>query len=272
MPIRQKMPDFINLANTGTASLDIPIGMTFHNFIFALTNITRAMIKEVRVLINGKVFIRAPAEVLHRDNLYKGSFDDAAYFILDFEEPRSRTFVDQIASAVHTFQGVQTFKIELDIVGASSPKIETHANVTATQLPLGLLPCFFKQSFDAVSIGTHQVGYSYGKAKHLIKRVHIIPIVANVEQLPGDHLNSVSLFKNNIPMYQKVTPQAAAFYQKHYEGIPQTNIATIDMVEDNNASINLMAADDYQPLWELDVKAPARFDFYYNVLATIDAI
>ena len=58
MPIRQKMPDFVNLAATGTASLDLPTGMSYHNliFYFGLSGaLTRAMIKEIRVLINGKV-------------------------------------------------------------------------------------------------------------------------------------------------------------------------------------------------------------------------
>lgn len=275
MPLRQKLPDFVNLANTGTASLDIPPGMTFHNLIFDFTGsttFTRAMITEVRVLINGKVFIRAPASVIHRDNLYKGSVDDPLFLLIDFEEPRSRSFADQIGSAVHTASGVQTFKVEFDILGATSPKITTHANVTATTLPLGLIPCFFKQSFDAVSVGTHQVQYSYGKVPHLIKRVHILPIVANAETLPENHLNSISLIKANIPFYQKVTPAQAKYYQKHYESIPQANFLTFDAVEDNNTTLNLMPADDNQIIWELDVKLAARFELYYSVLTTIDAV
>lgn len=274
MPIRQKMPDFVNLANTGTASLDLPVSMTYHNIIFDFTGstaLTRAMITEVRALINGKVFVRAPASILHRDNLYKGSADNDSFLMLDFEEPRARTFADQIATAVHTYD-VNTFKIEFDIVGATSPKITTHANLSTTKLPLGLLPCIFKQSFDAVSVGTHQVGYSYGKVPHLLKRVHIVPIVASAETLPANHLNSVSLFKNNIPLYQKITPAQAVYYQQHYEAVPQTNFNTVDFVEDNNTTLNLMPADDAQIIWELDVKLAARFDMYYSVLATINAI
>lgn len=275
MPIRQQLPDFTNLVENGWASLDIPTGMSFHNLIFDFTgsgDLTRDMITEVEVLLNGKAFIKAPATVLHRDNLYKGSVDNPKFFVIDFEEPRSRTFADQIASAVHTYSGVQTFKVKFKIVGADSPKITTHANMTATQLPLGLLPCFVMQSFDAVSAGKHQIPYSYGKVAHLIKRAHIIPVVAEEEQLPGDHLETISLVKNNVPLYQLVSPESAAFYQQHYESIPQTNMATVDFVEDNNTTINLMTAQDWPILWELKVKVPARFDIYYSVLANIDAI
>lgn len=275
MPIRQKMPDFVNLAATGTASLDLPTGMSYHNliFYFGLSGaLTRAMIKEIRVLINGKVFIRAPASILHRDNLYKGSVDNAAFFILDFEEPRARNFADQISSIVHTFSGVQTFKIEFDIEGATSPRIVTHANVTATKLPLGLLPCFFKQSVDMVSIGTHQIGYSYGKAQHVLKRVHIVPTQANVEVLPADVLATISVSKDNIPLYQKVSPLLAVYYQSHYEAICQTNFATVDFVEDNNVGLNLMPADDAVILWEFEALEAARLDLYYSVLASINSI
>lgn len=272
----QKQPDFYNLANTGTASLDIEPGMTFHNLLFSFAGsgaLTRDMIKEVRVLINGKAFIRAPANILHRDNMYKGSFDDANIFLLDFEEPRSKTVADQIATAIHTFKGVQTFKVEFDIVGATSPKITTHAHTSASEIPLGALPCFYRETYDAVSTGVKQIKYGYDKSNgHLLRRVHFVPSVLGVEQLPVDHINHVSLLKNGLRVIDQLTPQTNVFYQKHYEGIPQTNIMTMDFVEDNNTTLNLMPTSDGWLMWELDVKAVAHFDIYYSVISALENI
>lgn len=276
MPQRQLLPQFTNLVNNGTATLKLPIGGTFHNILFDFSGsgaLTRAMIKEVRVYINGSAFIRAPASVIHRDNLYKGSVEENDLFILDFEEPRSREFADQVSSAIHTFSGVEEFKIEFEIEGATNPKITAHANISPTQFPLGLLPCLIRQSFDAISIGTHQIPYAYGKANHLIKRIHVIPKDPNgVELLPDDVIKTMSLIKNNIPLYQKVSPKQARFYQRHYEGIPQTNFNTYDAVEDNNVSTNLLATNDYPLLLEFETLQPARLEMYISMLANINQI
>lgn len=272
----KKLPDFVNLANTGTASLDIEPGMTLHNLQFDFSgsgSLTRDMIKEVRVIINGKNVIRAPANILHRENLYKGSFDDPAFFLIDFEEPRSRSMADQVATAIHTYAGVQTFKVEFDIVGATSPKIDSRAHCTATQLPLGFIPCFFRETYDATSTGVKQIKYGYDKSNaHLIRRVHFVPSVSGVEGLPETHINDISLLKNSVRVIDKLRPAANVFYQKHYEGIPQTNFMTIDCVEDNNTVVHLMQTQDGWVMWELDVKAVAHFDIYYSVIATLETI
>lgn len=272
----KKLPDFNNLVATGTASLDIEPGMSFHNIVFDFTGsgaLTRDMIKEVRVLINGKTFIRAPANILHRDNLYKGSFEDANFFLIDFEEPRSRTIADQIATAVHTFAGVQTFKVEFDIVGATSPKISSRAHCTATQLPLGFLPCFIKETYDAVSTGVKQIKYGYDKVNaHMIKRVHFVPSVSGTEVVPSSYFNDISLLKNGVRVIDQLKPVANVFYQKHYEGIPQTNFFTVDMVEDNNTTVHLLQTQDGWVMWELNVSTVCHVDIYYSVIATLDAI
>jgi len=272
----KKLPDFYNLANTGTASLDIEPGMTFHNLIFDFTgsgDLTRDMIKEVRVLINGKAFIRAPASVLHRANMYNGSFAADEFFMLDFEEPRSRKLEDQYATCVHTFAGVQTFKVEFDIVGATSPKISTRAHCSATQLPLGPLPCFFRETYDAVSTGVKQIKYGYDMSRgHLLRRLHWVVSVAGVEQLPEDHINSVSLLKNGVRVIDQLTPAMNVYYQKHYESVPQTNLMTIDFVEDNNTLLNLMPTQDGWVMWELDVADVGHFDLYYSVISGLENI
>lgn len=273
----QKLPDFTNLTNTGTASLELPTGMSYHNIVLDFTGstaLTRAMIKEVRVLINGKAFIRAPASIIHRDNLYKGSEDDATKLLLDFEEPRSRAMADQLSMLVHTYSGVATFKIELDIVGATNPKITAHANMSASTLALGYLPCFIKQSVDAVTVGTKQVQYGYSKdAGHLLRRAYFVPIEigTTTEKLPSDHITHLSLLKSNVPFIQKVSPSLAAYLQKHYEAIPQTNFMVVDFVQDNNIGLNLYPVDN-QSIWEIEVSAPAKFDIYYSVMTTLDKI
>lgn len=99
-----------------------------------------------------------------------------------------------------------------------------------------------------------------------------MPTQANVEVLPADVLATISVSKDNIPLYQKVSPLLAVYYQSHYEAICQTNFATVDFVEDNNVGLNLMPADDAVILWEFEALEAARLDLYYSVLASINSI
>lgn len=283
--IKRKMPDFDNLKNTGTATLDLPAGMTYHSIQFLLGGIalTRAMIKRVRVLINGKAFVRdIPATVLHNDNKYKGTKDIANMFLLDFQEPRSRTLADQFATSIGTAAGVNSFKVEFDIEGATDPVITTIANVTADERPLGLIPAFIKETYEAVSEGIKQVKFGYGKeSAHTFKRVYFYPFNGALALLPSTVLgkNGVSLVKNGINVFDRVPDQMNRDFQEHYEGQPLEDAYIVDFVEDNNMTINLMPTGDANSLlWELDILAsggsvtPVRWDIYYSMVTTLDRL
>jgi len=275
---KKKMPDFDNLANNGTASLDLELGLTYHNLVFQLggTTFNRTHIKRVRALINGKAFIRdIPATVIHADNLFKGSEDDATFLILDFEEARSRAYGDQILTAIGTAAGVNSFKIEFDIEGATAPTITTIANVQADLRPLGAIPAFIKETYDAVSTGTKQLKFGYTKdSQHVFKRVHFdCKDNVGVAMADSDLLDHVTLVKNGINVWDRVSPAMNRFYQKHYEDVPQDNIYTVDFVEDNNTTINLMPTADANSLyWELAFKDVGHVDIYYSMVTALERL
>ncbi len=283
--IKRKLQAFLNLSPGSTASLDLPIGMSYHGIILQLSStgtFVRADIPRVRVLLNGKPFVRdIPASVLHRDNLFRGSRDDATFLYLDFEEPRSKNMEDQYSTVIHTASGVNSFKIELDVASSATGtlSINTYALCAPTGLPLGPIPAFIREGVDFTSTGVKEIkpGFIVGPAGpgHILRTVHILPSQSGSEVAPSTVIGSlgVTLRKSGINVIDRLTDTVNRWYEQHYEDVPQTNLFTVDFVEDNNLAVNLMpTADASDMVWEVDVSAACHLDIYYRMITALERL
>lgn len=284
--LTRKQPSFLNLAPNSTASLELPLGMSYHGIILKLSSsggtFVRGDIPRVRAMLNGKAFIRdIPASVLHRDNLFRGSKDDATFLYLDFEEPRSKNLEDQYSTVIHTAAGVNSFKLELDIAATASGTltIETYALYAATGLPLGPIPAFIKEGVDYASTGVKELkpGFGIGPAGpgHILRCVHFFPFVSGSEVAPSTVIGNlgITLRKSGIPVIDRLTDPVNRWYQQHYEDVPITNAMSIDFVTDNNTGVNLMpTADASDMVWEIDVSAACHFDVYYRMVTALERL
>lgn len=272
---RYKMPDVENLKNTGTAYLEVPLGDTFHNFLCVLggTTFDRSHIVKVRVMLNGKPFMRdLTAAELHALNLYRMSKDDADVLLIDFEEPRAKLFADQVATAIGTASGVNTMRIEFDIAGATSPEMTIFANASGPQ-PLGMIPALVTDDHDFVSTGNRTIRFPYavgsvekGGAGHIIKRAHLF-------LSGGAVLKDVTFKKNGIPVHDRITPRANTFFQEHYEGVPIDGAYTVDFVEDNNLVLNLLGTEDANAIhWDLNIGAVGHMRIVYELISPLESV
>jgi len=272
---KYKMPDVENLKATGTAYLEVPLGDTFHNFLCVLggTTFNRSHIARFRAMLNGKPFIRdlSGAE-LHKLNLYRMSKDDADVLLIDFEEPRAKLFADQVATAIGTAAGVNTLRLEWDIVGATAPTMEVFANASGPQ-PLGMVPALVTDDHDFVSTGNKNIRFPYsigpvdnGGAGHIIKRAHLF-------LSGGAVLDEVSFKKNGIPVHDRITPRANTFFQEHYEGVVITGAYTVDFVEDNNLMMNLVGTEDARSIgWDLKVGTVGHMRIVYELISPLESV
>jgi hypothetical protein len=286
--LKRLLPAWLNLAPNSTASLDLPLGMSYHGIILKVSatgsgaTFTRADIPRFRALLNGKPFIRdIPASILHRDNLFRGSRDDPAFLYLDFEEPRSKTMEDQYTTVIHTAQGVNSFKLEMDIANTAvgTLKIETVAIMANTGLPLGPVPAFIREGVDAVATGIKEIKPSFQVGAqgpgHILRCVHIFPSQLGTEVAPSFVIGGlgVTLRKSGIPVIDRLTDSINRYYQHHYEDVPIANAFTIDFVEDSNVGVNLMpTADATDMVWEVDISAACHLDFYYRMVTTLERL
>lgn len=277
----KKLPDVQNLKNTGTAFIDLPKGDTYHNILCMLggTDFDRSHIKRVRVMLNGKPFIRdISAADLHALNLFRLSADDADKLLIDFEEPRSRTFEEQMAATIGTAAGVNSFRIEFDIEGATSPEMTLYARTSGPRA-LGIVPAIIQREEDFVSVGTRTIEFPYALgpkvladgrpgpgAGHIIKRAHFC-------LSGGLTIEELTLYKNGIPVKDRMVPAVASFFQRHYEDVPQSNWFTVDLVEDNNTLLNLLPTEDASSLyWQVKNGHAGHLTTIYELLSPLEGV
>lgn len=290
MKIRRKLQSFLNLAPSSTASLDLPLGMSYHGILLKLAatgggaTFINSDISRVRLMLNGKAIIRdIPGSVIYRDNLFRGSVTSTAYLYLDFEEPRAKSLADQYATLVHTAEGVNSFKLELDIASSAvgTLDITTWAVMSSTGLALGPIPALIKESFDTVAAAVREYTPAFKVGPqgpgHILRCIHLIPSQAGSEVAPSTVLGSlgVTLRKSGIPIFDRVTDAVNRWAQQHYEDVPQTNLFSLDWAEDNSVGINLMpTADASDMVFEIDIGSATatNWSVYYRMISTLDRL
>jgi hypothetical protein len=126
-----KLPSLQNVSANSTATLQVPLGVTYHAIELTYTGITLAQMKNIEVQLNGKTFQEfADGERLQDLNKYYGRNVEAGRMCIWFERPEYDNITLRRATAIGT-QNIVTFQINIDIDGAAeSPKIEAFAIVS----------------------------------------------------------------------------------------------------------------------------------------------
>lgn len=134
-----KLPSISNVGAGLTATLNCPIGLTYDMIMLAYSGVTRAQIKDIEVVINGKTIQTfASATELQDINDFYGRDDIAGYVTLYFARPEMDNVTMQRMTALGTAD-VQTLSVNVDIdAAAAAPVITAHAVLSERQ-PLGLI-------------------------------------------------------------------------------------------------------------------------------------
>lgn len=138
----KKMPSISNVSAGSTAVLECPRGKTydFITFKYAGTAVTRAMLKNIQVMLNGKaVQTFKDADRLQDFNDYYGRSDDAGYVTIWFIRPEMTNIVQQRLTAIGTLD-VQTFSVNIDIdAGAPGDLTLEATSMLSEPQPLGVI-------------------------------------------------------------------------------------------------------------------------------------
>lgn len=136
------LPNFNGVGAGQTATLDVPIGSTYHQVAFEIAGVTPAQLTNFKVLLNGIPHIELPSvDILNTLNKFDGRLNSAGVFVLDFERFGLLTRQARELTAIGTGMGdadpnqVRTFQIQMDIdAAATSPSIKA----TATTSPASM--------------------------------------------------------------------------------------------------------------------------------------
>ena len=134
-----KLPSLTNVVAGSTATLQVPIGVTYHAIELVYSGVTLAQIKNIEVQLNGKTFHEyQDGERLQDMNKYFGRNVEAGRMVIWFETPELDNAAMRRSTCIGT-ENIATFQVKMDIDGAAvSPNIEAYA-ITSPNRPTTVL-------------------------------------------------------------------------------------------------------------------------------------
>lgn len=227
---------FTNVVATGTATLNLPVGMSYNRIFLQLggTTFTKSMITSVKVRLNGKVILENTGSRLDLINAYRGRYASSSFLLIDFTEPKAKLMSEQFVGNLNTAQGVTSLTVEVAISGATSPTLESWSElgppgalgIIAKQIP-------FSASFSAAGKFPFKL-IDVANRGAIIKRVHFAH---------GGNMTALEVKKNGIVIHDNVTSAVNTYYQADYGKTAQSNLYTYDPVADDNFTNAIKTAD-----------------------------
>lgn len=231
-----KNTPFQNVAANGVATVSLNVGMSYNKIILALGGgaFTKSMITDIKVKVNGKVIFQNTGSRLDLQNTYRGLTANAGFLTIDFTEPRAKTMVEQYLGNINTAEGVSTVTIEVTIAGATTPTLDSYAEL-APPNKLGIIAKQILFTTPFASAGKFSMKLiDLANRGAIIKRVHLAH---------GGNLTALEVKKNGVVIHDGILTAVNSFYQGEYQKLAQTNLYTYDPCADNNYANAVKTAD-----------------------------
>lgn len=226
-----KNPPFTNVVAGSTATLQLPIGMSFNKIILQMGGgLTKSTITSLKLRLNGKVIFEQTGAKLDLINNYRGLQQSGVsqFLVIDFTEPSAKNMLEEFIGNINTASGVSAFSLEIDIAAAATnPKIESWSEVG----PPAALGVITKQLNFTASFG--------GAGKYPMRIFDLANRGAIIKRVHFAHTGGVAsleIKKNGVVIYDAVPNAVNEFYQKERGKRPIPNCFTYDPCVDDNFS------------------------------------
>jgi hypothetical protein len=223
MRITTRMPSLSNVTAGGTATLNMPTGRTYEKLVLAYSGVTRAQMKDLKLLIDGKPIVEyKDADQLASVNQYYGRHDAAGYITLWFARPEMTALEQRRVTGLGTGDGqgngrVQTLQLEVEIdAAATDPKITASA-IQSDPKPLGMMNKVKRFSYSSATAGTFEID-NIPKGPRLMA-VHFIKSEDDVSRVEVEQ-NSRKIVEGEKGLIQ--------FLQAENGRVPQAGILSVD--------------------------------------------
>lgn len=167
MKLTRQMPSFEGVAAGATATLRLPIGLTFEQLLIKYSGATLAQLKEIRVVANGKTIERFAGGGSRLDtiNKFEGRAAANGTIVLDFNRFGMRTRDAEELTALGTGIApneaapvtISTLAVEVDIDAAAVGPVLSCRAVQSAPRPLGLVKQIREYSYNAPAVGDFEI-------------------------------------------------------------------------------------------------------------------
>jgi len=145
LKVTRRMPSWEGVVAGQTATLRMPIGLTYHQLWNEFTGVTLAQMDEIRIVANGQTIQQWDSGTeLDRINQYQGRSAAAGILAIDFDRFGLNELVEREFTALGTGHPadptpVTTLQVEVDINAAAAASTMASRAVQSIPQPLGLI-------------------------------------------------------------------------------------------------------------------------------------
>lgn len=166
MKLTRQMPSFEGVAAGATATLRLPVGLSYEQLLITYSGVTLAQLSEIRVVANGKTIMRfASGERLDAMNQFDGRAAAAGVLTIDFARYGLRTRQAEeltvlgtgIAPSQEFPVSITTLALEIDIAGAAAAPALSARAVQSVPRPLGLIKQIREYTYTAGAAGEFEI-------------------------------------------------------------------------------------------------------------------
>jgi hypothetical protein len=226
---------FTNVAANGIATAQLKLGRTYERLTLELGGgaFTKAMITDIQLKVNGKLFWRATGARLDLMNQYRGLTANAAYLTIDFTEQDFKTIESMLLGTFACTQeaGVQSASLEVTIAGATTPTLNLVQQVGEPSANAVVKRMIWSQ-IGITGSGNFPVYVPYGRASG--------GQVQRVWMFHGGNINALQVKRNNFELFN-LTDTQNRYFQTEKRKVPQANLMVFDPVMSNLGSDMLNA-------------------------------
>lgn len=223
-----RLPSLANVTAGGTATLNMPLGRTYEKLTLTYSGVTRAQLKDIRLMIDGKPVLEyETAEQLASLNKYYGRHDEAGFVTIWFIRPELNALAQQRVTGLGTGKDgvgvVQTLQLEVDIDSeAENPVIEARA-VQSDPKPLGVMNKLKRFVYSSATAGQFEID-NIPKGPRLAA-VHFIKEAGDVSRIEVEQ-NSRKIVEGSKGLLQ--------YMQKESGRKPQPKITAVDWLQEGD--------------------------------------
>jgi hypothetical protein len=259
-----RAPDFQNVQANGTASVEFPLGRTYEKINLQLggTALTKAMLTDIQLKLNGKLFWRTTGSRLDLMNQYRNITANAALITLDFTERDAKTIEAMKfgAFAATREAGIQRFTAEVTIAGATAPTLTGWCQVDEPSANPIIVTMKQSQFVLSGAVSLYPIYVPFGSSGGLLKRVWIFH---------SGNVTNVEVKKDNVGVFENIPTAVNQFIQNENQRVQQTNVWVYDPAMDklqSNVLNTRVRADGKAPVESFDVRVTTSAADTLNVV------
>lgn len=271
MKTTRPMPSFQGVAAGQTATLTLPIGLTYHALLIAYSGVTLAQMTEIRIKANGRQIFSQSAVDMDTTNQYNGLAAANGILRLDFDRVKLLTRAGQELTAIGTGAPVNndpnspmynptplsTFQLEIEIAGAAAAPALSAKAVQSAPRPLGAIIKRRRFNYSATGAGDFEI--SDLPKGDLIDKILI--------KQSADNITKVVMERDNFLSFER-TPAENSLVQVDGVRDPQALWYVIDPTERGYGAESIVSAvNDFR--LKLTASGATDYTIYIDYLGSL---